>query len=216
MPAKLWADFERLTATDLNTYVAQQVVAVFASAAARDLAIPAPVAGQVAFLTDTQALTVYSGSAWMELVRRQLTAQIRASAAQTITTGTLTKLTLPTVDYDVGGFALGSDRLTIPAGGAGLYLIHARVGWGGNASGFRRLGIYDDVSGNPIAILESAAGTANGGGVPVLSAVERLAAGLAVSAKVYQDVGASLGTRAPGGGSDSYLQLTRIGPTPGL
>ena len=68
MPYKVFAVNEILTAADMNTYVSNQVISTFAGTAARGSAIGTPVAGQFAFLNDTETLTFYSTatSAWEE------------------------------------------------------------------------------------------------------------------------------------------------------
>lgn len=54
------------TASDANTYLMQQTVMVFASAAARTTALGANVAeGMMSYLKDTDAVEVYNGSAWV-------------------------------------------------------------------------------------------------------------------------------------------------------
>ena len=53
-----------LTAADTNGYLMQGVL-VFATAAARDVAITSPQAGQTAYLKDSNTIVSYSGSAWV-------------------------------------------------------------------------------------------------------------------------------------------------------
>jgi len=55
-----------LTASDTNTYLMQQTIMTFASAAARTTALTAPSEGMFSYLVDSDAYFVYSGSAWME------------------------------------------------------------------------------------------------------------------------------------------------------
>ena len=57
---------EVLTANDVDTYLMQQSLMVFADATARDAAITSPSEGMFAFLTGTDLLTYYDGSAWQE------------------------------------------------------------------------------------------------------------------------------------------------------
>ncbi|NBU34661.1 hypothetical protein EBZ38_16820 [bacterium] len=64
MPRKQWASFERVTSADVNAYLADQSVMVFASAAARGAAIPAPTAGMVTYRIDASTLEVWDGAAW--------------------------------------------------------------------------------------------------------------------------------------------------------
>jgi hypothetical protein len=62
---KQWVTDDVLTSTDLNGYLADQVVQVFASAAARTSAITVPTEGMVSYLTDSNTLAFYNGSAWV-------------------------------------------------------------------------------------------------------------------------------------------------------
>jgi hypothetical protein len=59
---KLFADGNVLLASEVNEYMAQQMIMVFASAAARDAAITSPSEGMFAFLKDDDKLTVYKTS----------------------------------------------------------------------------------------------------------------------------------------------------------
>lgn len=59
---KLFADGNVLTASEVNTFMMEQQIMVFASAAARDAAILSPSEGMFAFLKDTDKLTVYKTS----------------------------------------------------------------------------------------------------------------------------------------------------------
>ena len=56
---------EVLTAANVQTYLMDQAIPVFASATARDAAITSPSEGQHCFLSDTDALQYYTGSAWV-------------------------------------------------------------------------------------------------------------------------------------------------------
>jgi hypothetical protein len=67
--AYLWEAGEVVTAANLNQYVQDQVVAVYADATARDAAYggsgePVLAEGMVCFLKDSDTLQYYSGSAW--------------------------------------------------------------------------------------------------------------------------------------------------------
>lgn len=53
-----------ITAANWNTYVRDQTANVFATASARTAAITAPTEGMVSYLSDTDTLWYYSGSAW--------------------------------------------------------------------------------------------------------------------------------------------------------
>lgn len=61
-----------LTAADVNTYLMQQTVMVFASSAARTTALGANVAeGMLTYLKDTDSTEYYTGSAWVALAADQ-------------------------------------------------------------------------------------------------------------------------------------------------
>jgi hypothetical protein len=74
---------EVLTATNVNTYLNEQTVMVFANAAARTTALSGVLAeGMVTYLKDTNQIEVYNGSSWV--------AMVRTDVANTFTTGTQT------------------------------------------------------------------------------------------------------------------------------
>jgi len=56
---------EVLTAANVQTYLMDQAIPVFASSTARDAAITSPSEGQHCFLKDTDAFQYYTGSAWV-------------------------------------------------------------------------------------------------------------------------------------------------------
>jgi PBP1b-binding outer membrane lipoprotein LpoB len=57
-----------LTADQVDTYLMQQTVMVFASSAARTTALSGVVsAGMVSYLTSTQQTQYYNGTAWVDL-----------------------------------------------------------------------------------------------------------------------------------------------------
>jgi hypothetical protein len=59
---KLFQDGQVLLASEVNTYMMQQQIMVFADAAARDAAILSPSEGMFAFLKDDDKLTVFTTS----------------------------------------------------------------------------------------------------------------------------------------------------------
>lgn len=63
---KLFATGDVLTAAQVNTFLMQQTVMVFADSAARTTALSGVLAeGMVSYLQDTNSLEVYDGSAWI-------------------------------------------------------------------------------------------------------------------------------------------------------
>jgi hypothetical protein len=64
---KTFAVGEVLTANNVNTYLMQQTVMVFASAAARSSEITSPSEGMLSYRTDVNVFEFYNGSAWVAL-----------------------------------------------------------------------------------------------------------------------------------------------------
>jgi hypothetical protein len=59
---KLFSNGQVLLASEVNEYIAQQQIMVFADSTARDAAILSPSAGMFAFLKDVDKLTVFTTS----------------------------------------------------------------------------------------------------------------------------------------------------------
>jgi hypothetical protein len=68
MSFKTFAVGEKLTSSDVNSYLMQQTVMYFASSTARGSAITSPVEGMVAYLEDSNTYTFWNGSAWNDLL----------------------------------------------------------------------------------------------------------------------------------------------------
>ena len=67
---KTWATGDVLQATDVNEYLAEQVVMVFDDSSDRDsdlAAGPGATEGMAAYLKDVNQITYYDGSAWVRL-----------------------------------------------------------------------------------------------------------------------------------------------------
>jgi hypothetical protein len=63
---KTFADGDVLLASEVQGYVQEQMIMVFANATARDAAITSPTEGMFAFLKDTDTLTYHDGSDWQD------------------------------------------------------------------------------------------------------------------------------------------------------
>lgn len=61
---KTFASGDVLTASDVNTYIMEQMLTVFADSTARDAAITSPSEGMFAFLKDSNTLVFHNGSSW--------------------------------------------------------------------------------------------------------------------------------------------------------
>ena len=63
---KLFQNGDVLLASEVNTYMMEQQIMVFAGTATREAAITSPSEGMFAFLKDTDTLTYYDGSDWQD------------------------------------------------------------------------------------------------------------------------------------------------------
>lgn len=63
---KLFQNGSVLLASEVNTYMMEQQIMVFAGTATREAAITSPSEGMFAFLKDTDTLTYYNGSDWQD------------------------------------------------------------------------------------------------------------------------------------------------------
>lgn len=61
---KSWTTGDLVSASQMNTYIQEQTVMVFADASARSTAITVPSEGMVTYLSDIDQLQFYSGTAW--------------------------------------------------------------------------------------------------------------------------------------------------------
>lgn len=61
---RVFSSGEILTASNVNTFLMEQTIMVFADSAARATAITSPSEGMFAYLSDTNTLTYYTGTAW--------------------------------------------------------------------------------------------------------------------------------------------------------
>lgn len=68
MAYKVFSNGNALNASELNTYLMNQSVMVFSNASARDAALAVPLAGQIAYLEDTDRYYWYDSTQWIKLV----------------------------------------------------------------------------------------------------------------------------------------------------
>jgi hypothetical protein len=130
MPFKTWSIGEEVLASEFNPYVQQQVVARFASAAARTAAITSPVLNQVTMRDDRPgALERWTGSAWADILTKtelsytEFTAQVAITATSEASANAVVQAPALTLD---GATTILLDAFmpaVVPAATAGAILF---------------------------------------------------------------------------------------------
>ena len=86
---KLFNTGDVLTAAQVNTYLQEQTVMVFASSTARTTALSGVLAeGMMSYLQDTNSVEVYNGSSWVNVGNAGDLTEIVAGTGITVTSGT--------------------------------------------------------------------------------------------------------------------------------
>lgn len=91
MAYKVFANGYNLNASEVNTYLMNQSVMVFASTTARDAALTSPTEGMLVWLEDSNKFVYYTGSAWSDLLSTSQTISDK-SANYSIVAGDAQKL----------------------------------------------------------------------------------------------------------------------------
>jgi len=65
---KVFGVGEVLTAADVNDYLMEQSIGIFANSTARDAQITSPIEGQFCYLADSNVLQFYNGSSWASFI----------------------------------------------------------------------------------------------------------------------------------------------------
>jgi hypothetical protein len=143
MPHKNWAPGEPVVDTDFNPNVADQVVAQYASAAARTAAWPSPPAGAASYLADMQRLEVFRAGAWAGIAPAQRRRVVISSGDIALANSTNWQNFGPAWVLSVP--CMTGDEIQVEADGLGVNLagtnllfdisITASGNWFGTASG---------------------------------------------------------------------------------
>lgn len=153
--------------------------------------------------THNPATNTIAPAAWGDVVRDDLEwlarnkprCHAQAGGAQSLSNVTYTTIALGTEAYDVGGChstVTNNSRLTVPSGGAGIYLVQALAAWASNSSNTRQCRIVA----NGLIVLTQDTRTVAGSYVHFsnLSCFANLNDGDYVELQMYQDSGGSLNT----------------------
>jgi len=84
---KTFVTGEVLTASDVNNYLMEQSICVFADGTARDAAITSPENGQFVFLTGSSTLQYYGSSAWNNFIGEGDITAVNTSATSGLSGG---------------------------------------------------------------------------------------------------------------------------------
>jgi hypothetical protein len=128
-------------ASEVNTYLMDQAVQTYASASARNTAIPSPTEGQLTYLSDiNQYQASHGGSTWYPVAGQMPLYDAGKTGTQNLGSGSENTISWNTATVNRGGFTIASNILTVPH--TGLYDITALIGWSGNATGYRIARLY--------------------------------------------------------------------------
>lgn len=125
---KSWDALDILAAAEVNTYLMEQSVMYFASAASRSAALPTPSAGMHSYRADGTVVEVYNGSAWVSANSVGGTLSINATAVtNTLTSSTVTSYTVASTDQSTVLRLTASGTATVTVGTATGFTAGQRV-----------------------------------------------------------------------------------------
>jgi len=102
---KNFVNLTTLPASDVNNYLMEQSLMVFASAAARNSALTAPAEGMHAYLSDVNQVTVYDGTSWRPI----------NASSWTSYSPTLVNVTLGTGGTSVFAYSVSGTTVSVEA-----------------------------------------------------------------------------------------------------
>jgi hypothetical protein len=121
-----------------------------------------------------------------------------ASATTTFTTATWAPVDLATSIYDQGSIGAGGagtgNKITIPTGGAGLWLFYGQITWTANATGIRQAGISKNSTTVATRSRDEIGLTAGDSPQPNIMSIELAADGDVFRLLGYQNSGGNLAT----------------------
>ena len=145
---KLFNTGDVLTAAQVNTYLQEQTVMVFASSAARTSALSGVLAeGMVSYLQDTNVVEVYNGSAWVGVSGAGDVTEVQAGTGISVASGTgpipvVTNTMATAIDAEgdliIGDAADAFQRLAIGSNGNVLTVdtaVDGKIKWAAPAGG---------------------------------------------------------------------------------
>ena len=65
---RTWSTGDSVSAADFTSYISTQSWLIFADASARSSGVASPVDGMVSMLTTDNVVSIYNGSAWVDVI----------------------------------------------------------------------------------------------------------------------------------------------------
>jgi hypothetical protein len=175
---------DTLTASQVNDYLMDQSVMRFASAAARNAAIPSPTEGMVCYLDDVNQIWYHNGSGW------QLTGgdkPLYFGSSTTATANSTWVVGAVTAIVNRGGFANTGGNITIPV--SGVYQVSGYASIPASATGFRLLKVI--IGGGEYGVANQLVNTAGYQSQIGTSFSTYIAAGNVLNLQIFQNSGVS-------------------------
>jgi hypothetical protein len=181
---KTFVNGDVLPASELNGYLIEQSVMRFASAAARNTAIPSPTEGMMCYLDDVNQIWYYNGSSW-QLTGGDL--PIYFGQSTTATANATWTIGAVTAAINRGGFVNSSGTITLPL--SGVYTISAYASIPANATGQRLLKII--VNGGEFGVANQLVNTTGYQSQIGTTFTSYFAASSTATVQLWQNTGAS-------------------------
>ncbi|MNJ99725.1 hypothetical protein D3C87_175060 [compost metagenome] len=176
---------------------------------AQRTAIASPVNGMIVFDTSIQSLFSYQNNAWVRLNPQDVvSAKVYKTGDQTLVNSVWTKLTWNAEVWDTSDLhdnVTNNQRFTVPAGGAGKYIINISVNYATNSAGARWVMYYKNGAG--VDYCNRLSDGAQGGASNISCLwVEDLADGDYIEVSGYQSSGGGLNVLA----ANSNFSMVRL------
>ncbi len=121
---KTFVNLTTIPASDVNNYLMEQSLMVFATATARNTALPSPAEGMHAYLSDVNQVTVYDGTSWRPISTSSYTSYSPTLVNVTLGTGGTSVFSYSVsgtqvnvrgaITFGTGGALTGSPTFTLP------------------------------------------------------------------------------------------------------
>jgi hypothetical protein len=165
MPRKVFTAGEVLAASDVNDFLMDQTIMTFAGTAARGSAIASPTEGMYAHLNDTDTLTYYNGSSWvnrigapagiLQVVSATTFTQVESASLSYVTTGVTATITPSSTSSKIAIFVATNARNANITSEAVFTIFRGTVAGTNLATGSYGVGSIYNPSGQQQAVVSS-------------------------------------------------------------